>query len=436
MDTKDFKFATSKNEKDLTTLVATISKETYEKELEKQVEIYRPRVNIRGFRIGHAPNSIILAHYREALEGATDEAIIEETWNKFQEENNVKALSVPKLSNIEKKDGDVALTYEYYQMPDFDLPELPSISVEKDKFTVDDNTIENGYKLYIKKFSQFAESERKSEVGDKVTVSLEFSEDKNKKYNHELTVIATEDENESIFARNALGVKKEDKKLLQTFINDDEATFIMNILKVEKPDMKDDSTEEDRNKLKESLKEHFAKRAEEIANSTLLNKTLFEKIVSMVKVDIPKGYFEEQIENAIKDLEDSLNRKQTNMTDYLLAIAKKKSDVEKEYEETVRKQIIFDLIMAKLAETYKDSITINEDKAQEYAQRMYQYQTYMGISKRPKDEQQTIVKNIMREAQNRAMSEAILEYVKEHIQVTEKTPVKFIADDQDIWLGY
>ena len=67
---------------------------------------------------------------------------------------------------------------------------------------------------------------------------------------------------------------------------------------------------------------------------------------------------------------------------------------------------------------------------------MYQYQSYLGLAKRPKEEQQNIINYIMRDAQNRATSEAILEYVKEHVQINEKDSEKFIPDESDIWAGY
>ena len=51
MDIKDLNFETSTDEKDLVTLKITISKDAYDKELEKQIEYYKPRVNVKGFRV-------------------------------------------------------------------------------------------------------------------------------------------------------------------------------------------------------------------------------------------------------------------------------------------------------------------------------------------------------------------------------------------------
>ena len=436
MDTKDLQFETSKDEKDLITLKASVSKDAYNSELQKQIEYYKPKVNIKGFRVGHAPNDIVYSRYKDALEGATNEILIEEVWNTYSDEKNAKSLGTPKLSNMENKDDGLHLTYEYYPIPEFDLPDLASIVVEKDKYEVDDNVVEEAYKLSLQRFSQYAESDLKSEIGDRVYVKIEFDDDKYKKYNKELTVVAKDGENESVFSKNAIGIKKGDKKLITTYIDGREATLIMEILKVEKPDMKDDSKEEDRNKVKESLKEHLIKRAEERANYNLINKTLFDKLLETVNMEIPKGYYEEELKRALDDFDKSIANNGMSKTEFLISVAKTEDAIKKEYEENVRKQITFDLIMAKLADIHKDSININEDKAKEYANRMYQYQNYLGLTKRPKEEQQNIINYIMRDAQNRATSEAILEYIKEHVQINEKDSGKFVPEESDIWAGY
>ena len=436
MDIKDLQFETSKDEKDLITLKASVSKDAYNKELQKQIEYYKPKVNVKGFRIGHAPNDIVYSRYKDALEGATNEILIEEVWNTYSEEKNAKSMGTPKLSNMENKEDGLHLTYEYYPIPEFDLPDLASITVEKDKYEIDDTVIDEAYKLSLQRFAQYNESDLKSEIYDRVHVKIDFDDDKYKKYNKELTVIAKDDENESIFSKNSIGVKKGDKKLITTYIEERETTLIMEILKVEKPDMKDDSKEEDRNKVKESLKEHLTKRAEERANYNLVNKTLFDKLLGMVNAKIPKGYYEEELKRALDDFEKSISNNGMSKTEFLFSVAKTEESIKKEYEENVKKQITFDLIMAKLSDTYKDSITINEDKAKEYANKMYQYQSYMGLAKRPKEEQQNIINYIMRDAQNRATSEAILEYVKEHVQINEKDSGKFIPNESDIWAGY
>ena len=436
MDTKDLQFETSKDEKDLITLKASVSKDAYNSELKKQIEYYKPKVNIKGFRVGHAPNDIVYSRYKDALEGATNEILIEEVWNTYSDEKNAKSLGTPKLSNMENKDDGLHLTYEYYPIPEFNLPDLASIVVEKDKYEVDDNVVDEAYKLSLQRFSQYAESDLKSEIGDRVYVKIEFDDDKYKKYNKELTVVAKDGENESVFSKNAIGIKKGDKKLITTYIDGREATLIMEILKVEKPDMKDDSKEEDRNKVKESLKEHLIKRAEERANYNLVNKTLFDKLLETVNMEIPKGYYEEELKRALDDFEKSIANNGMNKTEFLISVAKTEDAIKKEYEENVRKQITFDLIMAKLADIHKDSININEDKAKEYANRMYQYQNYLGLTKRPKEEQQNIINYIMQDAQNRATSEAILEYIKEHVQINEKDSGKFVPEESDIWAGY
>ena len=436
MNTKNLKIDTSKNEKDLTTLNIVVDNIAYEEELNKQIEYYKPRVNIKGFRKGHAPNNVVLSRYKDALLAATNEALIEESWNALNEEKNIHAIGVPKLINMDKKDDGLYLTYEYYECPNIELPDLSSITVEKNKYVVDDSVVESAYKLSLNRFAQFVESDSMSEKGDRVTVKIEFTEDDYKKYNKEITVVATDNEGETIFAKNAIGVKKGDKKTLDTFVDDKTASLTMEIVKVEKPDHKDDSKEEDKKSVMDSLKDHLEKRAEERANSELINKELFEKFVDLVKVEIPKGYYEEEYEKTLAEYEKNIANHGMTKTEFLLSVGKKDEEIKKDYSDSLRKQIIFDLIMTKLGETYKDSITINEEKAKNYANQMYQYQQYMGLSKRPKEEQQRVINYIMRDAQSRATSEAILDYVKEQVKITEKDAGKFEASENDIWAGY
>lgn len=436
MNTKNLKIDTSTNDKDLTTLNIVVDNSAYEEELNKQIEYYKPRVNIKGFRKGHAPNNVVLSRYKDALLAATNEALIEESWNAMNEEKNIQAIGVPKLINMDKKDDGLYLTYEYYECPNITLPDLSSISVEKNKYIVDDSVVDAAYKLSLNRFAQFVESDLKSDKGDRVSVKIDFSEDDYKKYNKEFTVVASDGEGDTIFAKNAIEVKKGDKKLLETFVDDKKTSLTMEIIKVEKPDNKDDSKEEDRKSVMDSLKEHLIKRAEDRANSELVNKTLFDKFVELVKVDVPKGYYEEEFERTLEEYEKNIASHGMTKTEFLLSVGKTDEEVKKDYSESLRKQIIFDLIMTKMGETYKDSIVINEEKAKNYANQMYQYQQYMGLSKRPKEEQQKVINYIMRDAQSRATSEAILDYVKEHVKITEKDAGKFEANENDIWAGY
>lgn len=436
MDT-NFIFETSKDEKSLTTLKVKVDKNFYQKELDKQVEINKSKVSIKGFRVGHAPKEMILAKYREALEASADEAIIESAWSNYQEDKKVFALGTPKLTKIDKENGELNLSYEYYEMPNVEIPDLSTMTFEKDIFEVDDKSIENGYKAYIKRFSQFIEDEDNlAEEGDKVTVSLEFDADKNKKLDREITVVATKNEKDSIFAVNAFKTKKGDKKLLSTFVDGEEATLIMNILKVEKPDMKDDSSEEEKTKVKESLKGHFKARADKKAEDNLVNNGIYETLTKDVKFIIPKGYLDEQVDAALSDLEVSVTRQGSNMSEYLMSVAKTEEDLRQEYIDTVKKQIEFDLIMAKIAEVHKDEIIIDENKAREYAEKMYQQYSYMGLSKQSKQEQQDIIRSIMRESQNRSTSDAIIDYIKKTAVIKDKTPVSYEVTEQDLWMSY
>ena len=437
METIDgLSFNISKDDNDMNTLEVIVSEEVYKKEIDKQVEEYKPKVVIKGFRVGHAPKEIILARYKEALENSASEALIEECWNKFQDNNTVASIGMPKLSKMEKEGEGIKMAYEFYQMPEVTSVDLSTISLEKDTYIVDDKSLDEGHKRSIRRFSEFVETDNKALVGDRVTVALEFSDEKNKKYNKEFTVAATDATEDSIFAKESLGVAKGDKKTLSTTVGEDDASLTMNVVKVETPDMKDDTKEEDIVQMKDALKAHLEERAQAKSENDFTDKVLYDHITTICDIAIPKGYLEEQVVSTLANLKSSLLRQGSTIEDYLIATNKKMTALEDEYKDSVKKQIVFDLIMADLAKNAGDDVVIDEAKMQEYAEKMYQYQNYMGLSKRPKDEQQNVVNGIMREAQNKAMSEAIVNYVKSKIQITEKAPVSFTPKDEDLWMGY
>lgn len=437
METIDgLSFNISKDDNDMNTLEVIVSEEVYKKEIDKQVEEYKPNVVIKGFRKGHAPKEIILSRYKDALEGATSEALVEECWNKFQDSNNILSLGTPKLMKMEKEGEGLKMVYEFYQMPEVTAPDLSTISLEKDNYVVDDKSLDEGHKRSIRRFSEFIETDNKALVGDRVTVALEFNDEKNKKYNKEFTVTATDLTEDSIFAKESLGVVKGDKKTLSTSVGDEDAKLTMNVIKVETPDMKDDTKEDDIVQMKEALKAHLEERAKVKAENDFTDKVLYDYVTATFDISIPKGYLSEQVASTLANLKSSLLKQGSTLEDYCMSTNKKRSALEDEYKDSVKKQIIFDLTMTEIAKEAQDEVTIDEAKMQEHAEKMYQYQNYMGLSKRPKEEQQNVVNGIMREAQNKAMSLAIMDYVKSKIEIKEKPPVSFVPRDEDLWMGY
>ena len=124
----------------------TLKASDLNKEVDQQLEKEQPSVQMKGFRKGKVPISLLKKMHGEALlseamKGATDKAVK----NHFDKEGDKPAYE-PKIDLINKewKSGDnVQLSIEYECMPDipnFDLSKLvlENLVAEPDKKSLDD----------------------------------------------------------------------------------------------------------------------------------------------------------------------------------------------------------------------------------------------------------------------------------------------------------
>ena len=432
----NYSFDVSEDDKNLSTMKLIIDNETYQKRLDDIVEEYKPRMDIKGFRKGKAPKEIILKQYGESLEHEMQEKMIQESWDTISKEKKVETLSMPNLTNLKKEDDGLHISFEYYKLPDFTLPDFTQIKVEKNIYEVSDKTLAEAYKLEIKKYSQFVEDNAATiEIGYKVTIDINFEKEEYKKYNKEVPVLASDSKEDIYYSTQILGMKIDETKTVTTFVAEDSATVVLTIKKIEKPDMKDDTKEEDKSVMKEELKKKITENATKKSDNDL-TLSIIDSIVSNATINIPEGYLEMKIEDSVKKFDESLKQQNMSIEEYTASLNKKMSEFRKEESEEVKKSIIRDIIFQKVLDEKKDEVSIDEAGMNQYAEQMYQYYNYMGLNKRPKDEQSRIVNSIMNDAQNRFASEAVIEYLKKIVSITEKTSVEYKAEMEDYKYGY
>ncbi len=432
----NYSFEIVKDEKDLSVMSIVVDNEAYQKSLDDIVEEYRPRIDIKGFRKGKAPKEIILKQHGEALEYEMQEKIIQESWQKISEEKNLNVLELPNLKSVDKKDDGLHLVLEYYSMPEFDLPDYSKIKLERDVYDISDKSIDEAYIMEMKKYSPFIEStDGVVELGDKVTIDIDFEKEEYKKYNKEVPLFATDSEDEIYYSQEIVGMKNGGAKTIKTFVGEDAASLTITVKKIEKPDLKDDTKEEDKTKAKEDLKGSLQANAERKADNDL-NTALIDAVVGGMKFDIPKGYLEKKIESSIIQFEERLKQQNMTVEEYTASLNKKMSEFKKEESEEIKKSITRDIVFQKLLEDKKEEITVDEAAMNQYAEQMYQYYNHMGLNKQSKDEQRRVINSIMNEAQNRFSFEAVIEYLKKIVTITDKSAVEYKSEFNDHRYGY
>lgn len=100
--------------------------------IDKAYEDFRAEAEIKGFRKGKAPLSMVKKMYGDAIESEAINELINHFYREAVSGHNLQPVGDPVLKNVDyKPDGDFSFTVEYETLPDVELQEYKDIEVEK-----------------------------------------------------------------------------------------------------------------------------------------------------------------------------------------------------------------------------------------------------------------------------------------------------------------
>jgi trigger factor len=107
------------------------------------VEDLQKRVRLPGFRPGKAPASLILKNFSDDVRQKVLEKLIPKALNKQFEENNLRVVGTPNVSDVHFHEGqNVHFKAEFEVYPDFELKDYRGISVPYHDPEVTDEDVE------------------------------------------------------------------------------------------------------------------------------------------------------------------------------------------------------------------------------------------------------------------------------------------------------
>ena len=133
-----------------------VTKEEFEKALDKSFEINNAKVTIQGFRKGKAPRSVFEKHYgvdslyQEALNVIIDNKIREVLADKGLAEQICSQFE-PDIDDKIERGKDFKLYLSFDVLPEVKLPNYKGIEVKKQVLTATDEEVENAIKAVAKK---------------------------------------------------------------------------------------------------------------------------------------------------------------------------------------------------------------------------------------------------------------------------------------------
>ena len=335
-------------------LEITVKAEKFDEAIKKVYFKSAKYFNIPGFRKGKAPMNIVEKYYGKEIfyEDAFNE-VAGEALDEAVKENKLEVVSRPDIEVTQIEKGkDLIFTAIMQTKPEAELGKYKGMEIKKVEYNVSDEDIEHELGHMQEHNSRLITIEdRPVEKGDVATIDFEgFVDGKafegGKAEGHDLEIGS----NTFIpgFEDQVIGMKIDEEKDINVKFPDEyfskdlagkDATFKVKVHEIKKKELpklddefaKDVSEFDTLKELKEDIKNKQQKQNEEKAKYETQDAVI-KALCENVKVDIPSGMVEMEIDNMIKDIEQRLSYQGLKLEQYLQMMGKTNEDMRKEYE--------------------------------------------------------------------------------------------------------
>jgi len=156
-----------------------IARDQIDKELDKQYGDLRRTSEVPGFRKGRAPRRLIEKRFGEDVSDQTKLRLLAAAFERIEKENDFEILGEPDLEIEEielPKTGDLSFDYEVEIKPEFELPALEGVKLEKRFVAVTDERVDEALMELRNRYGTWEDVTDGAEKDDLVTadVSLQF----------------------------------------------------------------------------------------------------------------------------------------------------------------------------------------------------------------------------------------------------------------------
>lgn len=338
--------------------------------------------------------AMVKKHYGiEVLFEDAINTVINETYPKLIEENNLRPVDFPKVDVLEVGEGkDLVYTAEVTLYPEIELGEYKGLNVEKKEAVVEDSEIEVQLKNMQQQNARIETKEDGAiEKGDIAVIDFKgfidgvaFEGGEGHDYSLEIGSGSFIDN----FEDQLIGLSvEEEKEVKVTFpenygreeLNGKEATFEVKVKEIkvkELPKLDDEFAKEvsEFNTLDE-LKADIKGKIEETKKASLEREyedALITAVIENSKMEVPEVMVEKEIDNMVRDLENRLKYQGLSLEQYMQFTGSTEEKMRAYMKENADKKVKADLVLEAIAKAEKIEATEEEvkEKATEIA-KMY-----------------------------------------------------------------
>ena len=371
----------------------TIEAEKFENAIKKVYFKNAKYFNIPGFRKGKAPQKIVEKYYGKEIfyEDAFNE-IAGEEYEKAIEDNKLEVVGKPQIDIVTMEKGqDLVFTAVVATKPEVEIGKYKGIEIEKIEYNVEDKDIESNLKQMQEKNARVISVETPVEKGNITVIDFEgfvdgkaFEGGKGENYSLEIGsgsfIPGFEDQ--------VIGMKIDEEKDINVKFPDEyfskdlagkDATFKVKVHEIKKKELpelddefaKDVSEFDTLKELKDSIKERLVKENDQKAKYEK-EDAIMKVITEGMKVDIPAGMVEMEIDNMVRDMEQRMSYQGLKLEQYLKMLNKTEEEFRKDYEpqalEAIKSRLALEAIIKaeKIEATEKDVKEKLEEMAKNY----------------------------------------------------------------------
>ena len=377
----------NKNEVKLT---FTIEAEKFDEAMKKVYAKTAKYFTIPGFRKGKAPMNIVEQHYgSEIFYEDTFNELVPDIYDEAIKENKIEAVSRPDIDITQMGKGkELIFTAIVQTKPEVELGKYKGIELKKIEYNVSDKDVEHELGHMAEHNARLITVEdRPVEKGDIAVIDFEgFLDGKpfegGKAEKHELEIGS----NTFIpgFEDQVIGMKVDEEKDLNVTFPEDyfskdlagkPVVFKVKLHEIKKKELpkmddefaKDVSEFDTLEELKNSIKDRLQKENDEKAKYETEDAAI-KAVCDNVKLDIPSGMIETEIDNMLKDTEQRLQYQGLTLEQYYKLIGKPETVLRDEMKETAEKNVKSRLVIEAIIKA--EDIKPDEEKVEEKLKEM------------------------------------------------------------------
>lgn len=377
-------------------LTIEVPDERFKEALDKVFKEQKGKINIPGFRKGHAPKALVERHFgKDVFYGEAAEALVYPCFIKaLKEDESIKAIGQPEF-DIEQLELDKPFIFTAVTAvkQDINLGEYKGIELKKADETVTEAEIE-GYLKHIQDTTAVIDNiqDENEEVKNGDIVVFDFVGEKDgvqfeggTAEDYELTIGS----NTFIegFEAGMIGMKLNERRDLNlTFPTEyhvkdlagAEVVFHVTLNEIKRKELaeiddefaKDVSEFETLEAYKEDIKKDLAKQKAEHAQRQY-RQQLAEKATADSDVIAPKSLVAQEAQNYLKETEMNLQEQGIELEEYLKLTGTALEDVKKQCELRAEKTIAQQLVLEAIAE--KENLVVTDEEIEAEIDKMAEH---------------------------------------------------------------